>query len=125
MAVSINHFNGEMKFEKHSPLSSFEQLLAVMPPGSVNLLPECLRDLVVSESSPISDFYPRDFKIDLDGKKKEWEGTAILPRLDIDRLRDVFCSREQNLTEEERKRNRPGKTMTYFCQNNEVITRFI
>jgi 5'-3' exonuclease len=125
MAISIKDFNGEMKFEKHSPLSSFEQLLAVMPPGSVNLLPECLRDLVVNETSPISDFYPRNFKIDLDGKKKEWEGTAILPHLDIQRLREVFSSREQALTEEERKRNRPGKTMSYVCNEDEVVMRFI
>jgi 5'-3' exoribonuclease 2 len=32
--------------------------------------------------STIIDFYPEDFKIDLNGKKYAWQGVALLPFVD-------------------------------------------
>ena len=113
MYKNIGDFNGEMKFEHRGPLSSFEQLLAVLPPESVDIIPPSLHHLMKDEDSPIRDFFPSDFVIDLDGKKKEWEGQAILPFLDIDRLRTVYKREESNLTENERKLNVVGKSSHY------------
>lgn len=124
MYECVEDFDGEMKFEKNEPLSSFEQLLAVMPPGSVDILPPALRCLVTDEDSPIADFYPSSFDIDFDGKKKEWEGQAILPFIDVKRLKDAYNTKKTDLTEFEQKRNQPGKNIKYFNHNGQVKTSF-
>ncbi|CAB4069796.1 5'-3' exoribonuclease 2,5'-3' exoribonuclease 1,5'-3' exoribonuclease 2 homolog [Lepeophtheirus salmonis] len=68
------------------PFKPFEQLLAVLPPPSGNLLPEVLRTLMTSENSPILDFYPNDFECDLNGKHQDWEAVVLLPFIDEIRL---------------------------------------
>lgn len=125
MYENIEDFDGEMLFQNREPLSSFEQLLAVMPPGSISILPEALRSLVLDEDSPIADFYPDKFEIDLDGKKKEWEGQAILSFVDVDRLKESYNKKKTELTEIEQKRNKLGRDMKYFIRNNQVITTFL
>lgn len=124
MYESIEDFDGEMKFEKNPPLSSFEQLLAVMPPGSIDILPECLRSLVLDEESPIADFYPKKFEIDLDGKKAQYEGIAILPFIDVKRLQSAYNEKKDGLTEMEVKRNNPGKNIRYYNCDGNVRTVF-
>jgi 5'-3' exonuclease len=124
MYESILDFDGEMKFEQNEPLLSFEQLLAVMPPGSIDILPPALRSLLLDRDSPIADFYPESFVVDLDGKKKEWEGQAIIPFIDVGRLKAAYESKKSLLSEEERRRNQPGKTMRYFKCNDTVITKY-
>ena len=37
-------------------------------------------------NSPILDFYPLDFELDLNGKKQDWEATVKIPFIDQDRL---------------------------------------
>lgn len=64
------------------PLSPFEQLLCVLPPFSANILPPPLNTLL-TEKSPIKEFYPSHFEVDLEGKRNDWEGIAILPFIDL------------------------------------------
>ena len=37
-------------------------------------------------NSPILDFYPLDFELDLNGKKQDWEAIVKIPFIDQDRL---------------------------------------
>ena len=37
-------------------------------------------------ASPIMDFYPRDFRVDLEGKRNDWEGVVLVPFIEEQRL---------------------------------------
>lgn len=37
-------------------------------------------------SSPIADFYPQDFRVDMEGKRNEWEGVVLVPFIEESRL---------------------------------------
>lgn len=41
---------------------------------------------MTEESSPIIDFYPTDFELDMNGKKQDWEAVVKIPFIDQDRL---------------------------------------
>lgn len=45
---------------------------------------------MTSPDSPIIDFYPSDFLVDLNGKKYAWQGVALLPFVDQKRLIEVL-----------------------------------
>jgi 5'-3' exonuclease len=69
------------------PLPSYpilSQLLVVLPPSDVELLPPSLRSLVLP-SSDIYDLFPRSFVIDKQGKM-EHNYVALIPIPDIDRV---------------------------------------
>lgn len=60
--------NMEIHFEMGKPFQPFEQLLAVLPPISMKLLPAAYHDLMLSENSLLKKFYPETFRTDLNGK---------------------------------------------------------
>ena len=55
------------------------------------------------QESPIIDFYPEDFKIDLNGKKYAWQGVALLPFVDENRLKQALLPLHNSLTADESK----------------------
>mmetsp|Transcript_29498 Transcript_29498/g.57744 ORF Transcript_29498/g.57744 Transcript_29498/m.57744 type:complete len:514 (-) Transcript_29498:566-2107(-) len=59
-----------IKFTKGRPFEPLIQLLSVLPPKSSIFLPISFANLMTDEKSPILDFYPNNFKMDLNGKKK-------------------------------------------------------
>ncbi len=124
MYECVEDFDGEMKFELNSPLSPFEQLLAVLPPKSSDILPVACRPLLLNETSPIIDFYPLKFDIDLEGKRQEWEGHPILPFIDVSRLKKAYKTIEDQLSDIEKKRTQHGKNIKYFNDRGIIRTIF-
>lgn len=56
--------------------------MGVFPAASRAHVPEPWGKLMYDPESVIIDFYPEDFKIDLNGKKFAWQGVALLPFVD-------------------------------------------
>ncbi|KAJ8309493.1 hypothetical protein KUTeg_014367 [Tegillarca granosa] len=90
------------------PFKPLEQLMGVFPAASKKHLPPTWQDLMTNPESPIIDFYPVDFKIDLNGKKYAWQGVALLPFVDEKRLLAALDKVYPDLTPEEISRNIRG-----------------
>lgn len=99
----------DIVMELGTPFEPFTQLQAVMPASSGRLvLPKCYADLMSDSRSPIIDYYPEDFPTDLNGKRYAWQGVALLPFIDENRLRNAIDPLQHLLTDEERQRNSFG-----------------
>ena len=68
------------------PYNVYFQLLYIMPPQSINLIPKQLRYLVRNKKSPLYKYYPKTFKLDYTNKKLVWECDPILPAIDSEFL---------------------------------------
>lgn len=77
-------------FEEGMAFRPYEQLMAVLPPKTYHALPECLHQYMLSNDSPIADYFPTEFTIDLVGKKFAWLGEVLLPFIDDKRLLEAM-----------------------------------
>ncbi|GFZ49564.1 5'-3' exoribonuclease 2 [Saitozyma sp. JCM 24511] len=104
----------KFNFEYGRPFRPFEQLMGVLPADSMEHVPSAYRDLMVDDASPIIDFYPKNFDLDMNGKKQDWEAVVKIPFIDQERLLRTMNSRENRLTAEEKARNHYGVLATQF-----------
>lgn len=111
-----------IKFDKGKPFKPYEQLMGVMPAASNHTIPPVFRSLMTDEDSDIVDFYPEEFQIDLNGKKWAWQGVAILPFIDENRLLKAMATRYPQLTAEEAERNKMGKDVLIFSDRHPLNT---
>ncbi|KAI3438723.1 hypothetical protein D9Q98_001143 [Chlorella vulgaris] len=103
-----------VEFSLGKPFLPYEQLLAVQPASSFRLLPAPYQPLMQDPSSPIRDFYPTDFRIDMEGKRADWEGVVLIPFLDEQRLLAAAGSvAPDRLSAEERQRNTLGDILIF------------
>uniref|UniRef100_A0A6B2E417 5'-3' exoribonuclease n=1 Tax=Phlebotomus kandelakii TaxID=1109342 RepID=A0A6B2E417_9DIPT len=108
------------KFEKGTkPFQPLQQLMGVFPAASSSHIPDPWAVLMSDPKSTIIDFYPEDFKIDLNGKKFAWQGVALLPFVDEKRLYKALKPLYEKLTEAENRRNSLGCDRLYVGPANE------
>ncbi|KAK7178692.1 5 -3 exoribonuclease 2 [Paraphaeosphaeria sporulosa] len=119
--VGIADMDPHKLFNKGKPFHTYEQLMGVLPAASNHAIPEPFRVLMSDPNSPIVDFYPEDFHIDLTGKKFAWQGVAILPFIDEKRLLAAMATKADQLTEDEVKRNESGKETLMFSQTGKLF----
>ncbi|KAH7964125.1 hypothetical protein HPB51_027636 [Rhipicephalus microplus] len=106
------------------PVKPMEQLMSVLPASSSRFLPEPLADLMEDPRSPIVDFYPLDFKIDLNGHKHVWQGVALLPFIEEPRLLDAVRAVYPLLDNEQALRNSEGDNMLYVRRGQAAYDSF-
>lgn len=112
----------KLTFNLGKPFMPFQQLLAVLPAASKELLPECYRFLMTSELSPIIDYYPLDLKTDLNGKQQDWEAVVLIPFIDETCLLAAMEPFSDELTKEEKARNRHSECAVYMYDKESEFT---
>lgn len=105
--------NADLNFKLGQPFHPYEQLMGVLPDRSKKIVPTVYHDLMTDPKSPIIDFYPRDFKLDMNGKKMEWEAVVKIPFIDEARLLAAMAPRNALLSEDEKMRNEFGVTLKF------------
>lgn len=85
----ITHFSRPFKLQHDKPHTPIEQLLSILPEKSKHLIPKEFHD--VYELFP--EFYPKQFEIDYEGKYKDYQGVALLPFVDFDKIREYVNKR--------------------------------
>jgi len=103
----------DINFKLGQPFKPFQQLMGVLPDRSKKIVPEAYHPLMTSEDSPIIDFYPRDFALDMNGKKQDWEAVVKIPFIQEDRLLSAMATKEHNLTPDEKSRNSFGVSLKF------------
>lgn len=98
-------------FEKGEPFVPFEQLMSVLPPASATPagIPEKMIQLMKDPLSPIVDFFPVDFALDLNGKRFTWQAVILLPFLEEDRLLKHVQPLMAFATDEQKQRSTFGR----------------
>ncbi|KAG2447716.1 hypothetical protein HYH02_007176 [Chlamydomonas schloesseri] len=110
----VNLDSIQVAFAQGTPFRPFEQLLAVLPAASCKLLPPAFRVLMTEPESPIIDFYPGSFDVDMEGKRADWEGVVLVPFVDEARLLKAVASiRSTLLSAEEQARNKMGSIQIF------------
>ena len=109
-------------FNKHEPLTPYEQLLAVLPPESSNILPEPISQLMTSSDSIIKSFYPElnDIKVEVKNNGSFIsEKNILLPFIDVNLLKTAFHTefdkiKENDKMKKEIDRNKFKSTQTFI-----------
>ncbi|RYP42367.1 hypothetical protein DL767_000289 [Monosporascus sp. MG133] len=115
-------FNADLNFKLGQPFRPFEQLMGVLPDRSKKIVPSVYQDLMTDPKSPIIDFYPRDFKLDMNGKKMEWEAVVKIPFIDEERLLSAMAPRNELLSPDEKARNDFGVSLKFSYDPNVNFT---
>lgn len=103
-------------FMRGEPIPPLLQLSIVLPPKSYSLLPN-----VFSNNEKIKEFCPEDFEIDLSGKRREWEGIVVLPKIDIDRYIENYTEKLDSLCLTDKKRNSFSNSYIYEKGEKTII----
>lgn len=110
----------QIKLEMGKPFLPFQQLLAVLPTASKDLLPKAYHTLMTNENSKLIEYYPIDFETDLNGKKQEWEAVVLIPFIEEAKLLDAMQDCASLLTEDERNRNIHGPMLSYHHTDKDM-----
>merc|ERR1719231_2105188 len=102
-------------FQYGTPFQPFQQLMSVLPPVSSDEagIPKAMTSLMKQPFSPLIDFYPADFGLDLNGKRFTWQAVVLLPFIDEPRLVRILGPLLKQLKPSEKVRNRRGNELVF------------
>lgn len=87
----------EYIFSYKPPLAPLESLSSIIHPSSFNLLPTNIANLLTKRSIIDSDF-PREFKVDLEGKYQLHEAIVLLPTIEYKKIKLLLKKYDINRT---------------------------
>lgn len=102
------------------PNDPFQQLLSILSSKNHDLIPSPLDTLMTSKNSPLYEYYPDTFTIDVSGKRKAWEGKAILPIIDQKLLKETYKSVIDKVDTRVTYLNKHGKAVIYKVKEEQV-----
>ncbi|TNJ29049.1 5'-3' exoribonuclease 2 [Giardia muris] len=123
LARFIRTYKGPGYQKSGRPFRPVEQLLAVMPPASADLLPASLRPLMLSSDSLLHPFYPNLISCDMSEKAQLWKGSLLLPFIDSDILLNEVS--KISLTPEEKQYNGLSDSVTIIHKNHPGFPLFL
>ncbi|TVY48203.1 5'-3' exoribonuclease [Lachnellula occidentalis] len=109
----VKGLKADVNFKLGQPFHPYEQLMGVLPDRSKKIVPAVYHDLMTNPNSPIIDFYPRDFELDMNGKKMEWEAVVKIPFIEENRLLAAMAPKNALLSADEKFRNEFGVTLKF------------
>ncbi|KAI9670833.1 MAG: hypothetical protein M1829_004722 [Trizodia sp. TS-e1964] len=107
-----------LNFDLGQPFHPYQQLMGVLPDRSKKIVPEPYHILMTSKDSPIIDFYPREFELDMNGKRMEWEAVVKIPFIDEKRLLKAMAPKDRLLSQDEMARNEFGVSLKFSYAPN-------
>eukprot|EP00923_Selenidium_pygospionis_P046355 GHVN01079927.1.p1 GENE.GHVN01079927.1~~GHVN01079927.1.p1 ORF type:complete len:1143 (+),score=155.45 GHVN01079927.1:28-3456(+) len=125
---TISQIICQESFEISKPFLPLQQLMAVLPPGSSDIVPEVFRPLMLDPESSVKWMYPNEFEVDMEGVKVPWGGVTKIPFIDEEALLAKMDSVSQSgslLTPTERLRNQHGSAHIFTYRENVQDMRFI
>ena len=86
----VENFDCSLKISEdiNTPHTQFQQLLAILPSVSKNLLPKELHCFY--DNPALKEYYPNTFEIDYEGKYQDYQGIALLPFIDFPKLKKIY-----------------------------------
>lgn len=117
-----NFASADVSFERGKPFKPFEQLLAVLPAASKDLLPRAFQRLLTDSNSPIIRHYPENFELDMNEKQQDWEAVVKISFIDEKELLQAAdqCSLLFSSKEKERNVHGPHTEFTFTPERQEV-----
>jgi 5'-3' exonuclease len=95
----------QVKMNNNHPIRPFHQLLTILPPQSIDLLPHAFHYLMQNDFSPIIHYYPLEFELEYYGKRYRWECHPKIPMIHPIELTKHLISIDSKLTQQEKERN--------------------
>ena len=114
-SVDLKYNNHSIIMAQQSDNDEFKlnfmyQLVSVIPPQSANLIHKKYRHLIVEDGN-LSYMCPLDFNLDFAGKKNDFEAIAILPYLNLQKIKQEV---DNVSTKHERGKNEGGEYFKYY-----------
>jgi 5'-3' exonuclease len=84
-------------------MDAFKQLLFILPPQSKHLVPSTFHSIM--------ETFPTESKVDLAGKKFEWQGVVLIEKKPD--FSQEYLKLSSQVPEKEIRRNKPGRIFLY------------
>lgn len=109
-----NDVEFDFKYPKSKPASPFAHLMNIIPRVSMDLLPEKLKNQILSLKSDLKEHYPFDYDIDPIDRAWEYSWHPNISPLNMDKIDKFVEEFDWNcLDEYDIFRNHQGKVKTY------------